>query len=204
MKTTTQQILKKISISFLLLLICQCCFATEDTNIIAAGDWSAPTNGLRARLLFSEDAKFNGTEMGVVYLELQNVSDAGNPMEVYYNIDHALHCQIADASDKPFHQPEMMDADIMSPGSYWLVLPHDSTLRFRISVNGWGIPKDGGLLIGLMSVMWLIPPTMHTDLFFSGSFNVNPPQNRRDGIPAWKGVLKLPPVKIPVKRLPEK
>ena len=175
------------------------CFAGSVIEPITIGDWSEPTNGLRGRLLFSEDAKFNGTEMGVVYLELQNVADVGNPMEIYYDIDHALHCQIADASDKPFHQPEMMAADIMSPFPYWIALPHDSILRFRVSVTGYGIPKDGGLTIGLMSDEWLIPPTLQTDLFLSGSFNVNPPQDK-DHIHAWKGAVKLPPVKIPAKK----
>jgi hypothetical protein len=46
MKPDTQHILNKIFISFLLLLVCQCCFAAEDTNIVAASDWSELTNGL--------------------------------------------------------------------------------------------------------------------------------------------------------------
>ncbi|MGA2028560.1 MAG: hypothetical protein ABSG87_00590 [Verrucomicrobiota bacterium] len=175
------------------------CFAGSVIEPITIGDWSEPTNGLRGRLLFSEDAKFSGTEMGVVYLELQNVADVLNPMEIYYDDGKEIHCQLADISGKLFHQPEMMDADIMSPGSYWIALPHDSTLRLRISVNGYGIPKDGGLLIGLMSDQWLIPPTLQTDLFLSGSFNVIPPQDK-DHIHAWKGVLELPKVKIPAKR----
>ena len=42
-------------------------------------------NGLRGRLLFAPGDVVNGTRMAVVYLEFQNVSDVGNPMEIYYD-----------------------------------------------------------------------------------------------------------------------
>jgi len=71
-------------------------------------------------------------------------------------------------------------------------------LRFRVSVDGWGIPKDAGLCVGLMPGVYDIPPTLHGNHFLSASFSVNPPAG--SDVHAWRGVLKLPAVKIPVSR----
>ncbi len=134
--------------------------------------------------------------MGAVYLELQNISGVVNPMEIYYDLDHALHPKLLDESNQPVARPTITDSSIFSPPNYWIMLPIDSTLRFRISVNGYGIPKDGGLFIGLMSADWLIPPTVQTDYFLSISFTVLPPKDPGH-IHAWKGELKFPKLKLP-------
>ena len=44
--------------------------------------WSAPTNGLQARLTLVEKPKLNGTRWLVPYLELRNVRDLAHPMEI--------------------------------------------------------------------------------------------------------------------------
>jgi hypothetical protein len=65
------------------------------------------------------------------------------------------------------------------------------------SVTGYGIPKDGGLSIGLMSGDWRIPYNSRDDRFLSASLSVNPPKDQVHTHP-WKGDLKLPRLKIPV------
>jgi dienelactone hydrolase len=160
------------------------------------GDWSEPVAGLRGRLLFGEGEKFNGTRMGIVYLELQNVSDVGNPMEIYFNIDRALPCELLDGDGKPVAQAGS-PASIQTPLPYWIALPHDSSLRFRVSVTGYGVPRDGGLQIGMMAGDWRIAPTSHGDYFLASRFVVSPPKDPNRPHP-WKGVLNLPKVKIPV------
>jgi hypothetical protein len=168
--------------------------SAADPEPLVAGGWSEPVNGLRGRLLFTEDARFNGTRMGAVYLEIQNVSDVLNPMEIYYDTFHALPCELLDGSNQPVAQAAS-PADIMSPTPFWIMLPYDSTLRFRVSVSGYGIPKDAGLSIGLMSGNWIIPPTSRAACFLSASFSVTPPETK-DHLHAWHGVLNLPKVKI--------
>jgi dienelactone hydrolase len=160
------------------------------------GDWSEPVAGLRGRLLFGEGERLNGTRMGIVYLELQNVSDVGNPMEIYFNIDNALPCDLFDGAGKPVVQAGS-PASIKTPDSYWIALPHDSSLRFRVSVTGYGVPRDGGLQIGMMGGDWRIPAGSPGDYFLAARFIVSPPKDPNRPRP-WKGFLKLPRVKIPV------
>lgn len=172
-----------------------CCGATA-LDVRTTGDWSVPVDGLRGRLLFGEGEKFNGTRMALIYLELQNVSDVGNPMEIYFDIDRALQAELLDASGESIPQAGS-PASIITPPSYWITLPHDSTLRFRVSVTGYGIPRDGGLSIGMMSGDWMIPADSRGDHFLSAPFSVSPPKDQTRPRP-WKGVLKLPKLKIPV------
>jgi len=89
-------------IPFLFLLFTsECCFSAVDTNLIAAGDWSAPvgsTQGfgfpnrgtLRGRILLAESPKSGGSPGWhdiAVYLELQECSDLWDgDMDVYCNM----------------------------------------------------------------------------------------------------------------------
>lgn len=183
------------SLALFLGLAMTCCGATA-LEVRTAGEWSAPVDGLRGRLLFGEGEKFNGTRMALIYLELQNVSDVGNPMEVYFDIDRGLDCELLDGSGKSIPKAGS-PASITTPPSYWITLPHDSILRFRVSVTGYGIPKDGGLSIGMMSGDWRIPANTRGDYFLTTPFSVSPPKEQSHSRP-WKGVLKLPKLKIPV------
>jgi hypothetical protein len=132
-------------------------------------------------------------------LELQNISGVGNPMEIYFDTMHSqLHFQLTDINNNPIKDsPSPLDQ--MTPDSYWINLPHDSTLRFRVSWNGYGIPKDTGLAIGVPEHFWIIPANSTNNYFLSASFDVSPPNNK-DHIHAWKGGLVLPNVKIPADR----
>ena len=146
---------------------------------MTAGEWSDAVGGLRGRLLFAEGEKVSGTRIGVVYLELQNLSDVSNPLDIY---DGALSGQFVDSSGRQVEQSHG-PANVMSPLPFWMVLPHDSTLRFRVSVTGYGTPKDGGLSIGLPSGHWLIPPVSGTTYLLSASFTVTPrPRSSLEGL----------------------
>ncbi len=188
----------KIFFSTIFIFVNCLCFAGSVIEPITIGDWSEPTNGLRGRLLFSEDAKFEGTEIGVIYLELQNVSDVLNPMEIYFDASQ-FQFGLGDVDGKSpmYNGGVVFDGFVLGP--YWINLPQDSTLRFQINENGYGIPKDAGLAIGLPRNFWVIPKTATNDYFLSASFDAIPAKDK-DHIHAWKGVLKLPPVKIPAKR----
>jgi hypothetical protein len=160
---------------------------------MTAGEWSDAVGGLRGRLLFTDGGEVvAGTRIGVVYLELQNLSDISNPLEIY---DGALSCQLLDGAGRQVEQSHAA-GNVMSPLPFWMMLPFDSTLRFRVSVTGYSAPTNGGLSIGLPSGHWLIPPMSRNSYFLSAFFSVTPPKDG-DHLHPWKGALKLPKVQIP-------
>jgi len=161
-----------------------------------AAEWSEPVRGLRGRLVYGEGEKFVGARMALIYLELQNVSDLGNPMQIYFNIDVAVPCELLDGTGKVI-PTSGSPADIESPEHYWISLPHDSSLKFRVSVTGYGVQPNGGLHIGMMAGDWRIPVGSRDERYLSARFSVTPPQEQ-GRVNVWKGELKLPPLKIPV------
>jgi hypothetical protein len=158
------------------------------------GSWSEAVKGLRGRLLLAPGDTVNGAGTAVVYLELQNASDVLSPMEIYFDPGRALRCEVLDTSGKPIARAGL-PADIMTPLPYWIVLPHDSTLRLRVSVSGYGVPKDAGLLIGMPSGDWLIPPGSRDELFLSVSF-ASSQAGSADHVHPWTGVLQVPKLKV--------
>jgi hypothetical protein len=181
---------------FLLFLSCQCCFAVTANDPVVAGEWSESVNGLRGRLLFGEDAPLNGTRVGAVYLELQNISAAGNDIQVFYDTRYSLHFELREPSDKA-RKDNGFRGFVLPPR--WLSLPKDSSLRFRVNLDGYGNPKDAGLHLGLPGEGWIIPSSETNDFFLPATFTVNPPKERDRAI-IWEGILKLPSVKIPFRK----
>ncbi len=188
----------KIFLSLLLFFSGQFCFAGSASKPITTGEWSETTNGLRGRLLFAEDKKIAGTRMGVIYLELQN-SSLGDTMHVYYDAKMSpFRCKLQDSVGKT-NPTQGADYDGFIPEACWLALPYDSTLRFRVTLGGFGIPQNGGLFIaGCLEDCWVIPASAQNDYFLTGTLRVTAPKNEtRPRV--WEGTLKLPPVKIPIK-----
>src|SRR4051794_26904411 len=89
--------------------------AQDDKRHFEMGDWSTPVNGLQGRLSTAFGKDFNGTRMIDVYLELRNVSDVGNPMEIYFDEYTSLGSSVTDAESKPLKLGPTA-ASIISPG----------------------------------------------------------------------------------------
>ncbi len=151
----------------------------------------------------SEDAPFNGTRLAVVYLELQNVSDVLNPLLVDF---HPPRFDLVDVTGKSIPQSPVA-ASIMTISNYTLLLPFDSALRFRVSVNGYGISKDSGIAFQLESGFWVVSADTREDRFLTGSFVVpelastDSEGRRKDverGNRVWRGTLNLPKLKVPL------
>jgi hypothetical protein len=159
------------------------------------GSWSEPVEGVRGRIIVAEDPKVNGTIMLAVYLELQNVSDVANPIEIYFDPDRTVQCQLLDANNKPA-AISGLPASIMQPPPFWLSLPYDSSMRFRVSVSGYGVPKDAGRLIPMTCGDWIIKADDHAVRSLEVTLNVSPPK-ATSGHRAWRGTIKMPGVKIP-------
>lgn len=211
-------------IALILLFVARaCCFAVDDTNVLAAGDWSKPVGDflgytLRGRLLLCDSPK---DRVPAVYLELQECSDGwGGCMDIYCNMKPTVALgghpdaqgreriekagavwELRDASDKLVSESEGGFGG-GAPGASWISLPCDSTVRLRASVYGGGRMKDGSLSIFFLSNHWVIPPRSPNDYYLSCTFTVDPPTNHVALAEhhVWQGTLTLPKMKIPVQR----
>lgn len=215
---------------FLVFAACRCCLAVEDTNVIAAGDWSKPVSdlrgcSLRGRLLMCE-GPWRGvgqTTQTAVYLELQECSDGfGCCVDVYCNMKPTValgagpdaqgreriekasaHWELRDATDRPVPESPGGNFGGGAPGASWISMPCDSTVRLRATVyGGGGRSKDGSLSIFFLSNYWVIPPRSTNDYFLSCTFTIDPPTNHVafPGHQVWQGTLELPKMKIPVQK----
>jgi hypothetical protein len=164
-----------------------------DDRKFETGEWSAVVGGLRGRLLAAPGGEFIGTRMVDVYLELQNVSDVGNPMEIYFNSYDSIKSVAVDSAGKDVKQPANA-ASITSPGPYWLSVPWDGTLRFRVSVSGYGVYKNSGTQVQMDSGNWLIALSDKAKYYLEAKFSSLPAPDKRR---AWEGTLILPKVLIP-------
>ena len=109
--------------------------------------WSRESNGLRARLAMRRSHVSNGTGIVVTHLELNNVSDIGNPMLVTLR-GQGMKFSVTDADGRtvPMSGGAFSGFDSCPPE---LILPHDSSIRFRIGPRGWGIPGEQAALVDL-------------------------------------------------------
>jgi hypothetical protein len=202
----------KATALFLLFAACRFCFAA-DTNIIAISDWSKPVGTgdwpqLRGRLMIAQGhspghaGAWPETE---VYLEFENVSDSIMPMQIYFDAWRGLRCELRDANGKLLPQSASGGSG-GGPAECWITLPHDSTIRVRANMSGYGKPKGSGLLLVLSpGASWDIQAGDTNDYFLCGTFTVTPPSNHvaKDFEAAraeWHGTLEFPKMKISVKK----
>ena len=83
------------------------------------------------------------------------------------------------------------------PGSQWIVLPSQATIRLRCSP--FGIHRPGAIaLCPDAAHLWTIPDNDNKTYFFSGTFTIDPPSNppALGGEQVWKGSIELPAVRI--------
>jgi hypothetical protein len=154
--------------------------------------WSEIVDGVQGRLLISKAERLNGSQLMDVTLELRNVSSA---VEVYYEFDRSvLSCKVVDAKGNTARQAPSV-ASILYPDPLWLVLPFDSSLRFRASVSGYGIPKDARAVIQMPCGIWALEPG-DGDYFLQATMSARP-QDEDRGHHAWHGTLSLPRAAMP-------
>jgi len=159
------------------------------------GEWSQTIDGVQGRLSISEDPSFHGTRMFAIYLELRNVSPVGVPFDFYFDWTRSFQCRLRD-KDENVLPTAGLPTSILVPPSFWLVLPYDGVVRFRVSVSGFMVPANSGALIPMLCGEWLVKSGEGKDYWFDATFVVNPPKvdlTRR----VWKGTLRLPRVKVP-------
>ncbi len=207
----------KITFVAVLLLFCVVhhgCGQT-DTNLLAAGDWSAPVSDaawtLRGRLLVyaplpeAPDEKKAGLwNAARVFLELQLVDPAiftiTEPAEIY--VDHylPLHCEMTDGRGQPVaSQPGWYPAGAPPPLPFIVTLSTDSMVRLRASTGVVAL-RPNVLKIAVPEAAWALPKMDTNDYFLSATFSpsTNHPSDLHYHV--WQGTLQLPRVKIPLDR----
>jgi hypothetical protein len=165
-------------------------------DVVAAGDWSEPVEGVRGRLIVTLGRTLGGGKVRetTIYLELQEVSDAvGQPKDVYFDPSHErLKCQLLDADGKEVPQGAGARSG-GNPGPCWLTLPHDSTIRLPVSPYGFGRDPADGLLLPFTQSQWLIPAGQTRHL--AATFTSQPPKGH-DRTKVWQGTLTLPKMSV--------
>jgi hypothetical protein len=135
--------------------ICFCCFA-DDTNIIAASDWSEPvslqnpktghTHEIRGRFLIVAGTEpgfgRSETNAAMTFVELQNVTRAESEnVDVYFDTAK-LKCKLNYANGEDVPMPQKVWAwSGDGAHSYWVVLPYNSTIRLFV-ISGSKSPLD--------------------------------------------------------------
>jgi hypothetical protein len=79
-------------------------------------------------------------------------------------------------------------------------LPCESTVRVRADMLLGPQSKPEGLEVFVPGGCWIIPPNSTSDFFLSATFT--PPKDHPSPLNyhVWQGTLKLPKMKIPVKK----
>jgi hypothetical protein len=217
MKRRSLFIARIIVISFFLRSL-QSCLGQTDTNLLATGDWSEIVRdsdaharyALRGRLLVYDDQPRSAASHARVYLELQNIFEGGwsLPLELYFDLGFPvgrrgdLYFEMRDALDRPLPPQPVSIRSIWTPEPYHIILPCDSTVRLRADMYNLGSgSKPDGLEILVSDGQWNIPPNATNDFFLSATLVA--PKDRPVPLKyphVWAGTLKLPKVKIPVRK----
>ncbi len=170
---------------------------TEQAAPVVAAEnlWSKPDGGIRGRLVVARGAPLNGTSQVQVYLELQNVSDVAN--SIHITPAHSMSFEVVDAKSNAV-KPAGLSLDVSTPDDrFGLVLPHQSTMRFLVSVTGIGVPKDKKWQVSVPHESsfrsWVIERTDANPYFLSGIFKAT--AERQVGR-TWAVDLSLPKVAV--------
>jgi hypothetical protein len=160
-----------------------------------ATGWSKPVDGLRARLVIPADQKRDGDPFIRVYLELQNTYKAQGDRKFRYTDDRVISVHVTDESGKALPAVSGPYEGLVY-GHENIVLPFDSTLRFRINDEGMGHGPDEHQIIDFGPAQsWTIPVSDGHTYFLSGTVTILPKPG--DAVMDWHGVLELPRVPIP-------
>ncbi len=173
------------------------------STVVANDDatWSETSNGLRARLFTRLDHFSNGTGIVVTQLELGNVRALKNPLLVTMHLkDITYRVTDADGHDVPV-PPLPGNSPIIDPLE--LVLPHDSSIRFRVGPLGSGVPGDQAALVDMGPYFARVLPRDGKAYYLSAVLDIPEVREvRGDRGKLWHGRLDIPRVRIPTEPEP--
>jgi len=182
----------KAIVSCLIFSVCQLCFATGDTNIIAMGEWSKPVSlrndqshdqTIRGRLLIVQgmEPAYGGpptTNGAMTFVELQNVTEACcDDIDVCFDV-MKLNCELSDSAGKVVPMPTG-GGGWSGRGPFapcWVKLPYNSTIR--LFVNGGTLDPLAVYPGGAPWRHWSIAGNDTNTYFLTGTLNLFTHTNR--------------------------
>jgi hypothetical protein len=171
-----------------LLLAASASWASENDAL-----WSAPVNGLRARLTILPAEK-PGSPFCRVMIEMQNVDDVAGQKKIRFSPE-CLALHVADGAGREL-PVSSGPYDGMSPQWEPTLLPYAGTIRFQVSFPGLGYRSTDKVIVDVgPSKAWIVPQDASA-YFLSGKLIVE----KRDGDHPhmdWSGELALPKIEIP-------
>jgi hypothetical protein len=161
--------------------------------------WSAPVNGLRARLSVLPPTKPDAPFCRV-YIEFENVSDVLGQKKIRFD-PGKLTLAVADQSGKKLAADAHGSYSATVPTWQPMLLPMDGALRFRISFPGLGCKlRDNGVIVDMgPGRSWIIPQDGST-YRLSGAFTIEKEKGEIGSNSSrldWSGTLTLPGATIP-------
>src|SRR6187401_1961657 len=168
------------------------CQAADGPIVIAAGDWSKPVAdnrgfAVRGRLVIAEKEKNRDQRSVAVYVELQDASEhVGSTMQIYCDLGRkdfrpeykgGLHCEMRNKDGKLIPAMGYPFGGAV-PGSLWMTLPSDGTIRLRASP--FGVRRERAIAITSdLSSLWIIGEDDPSEHFLSGTFTVDPAPDQK-------------------------
>jgi len=119
-----------------------------------------------------------------------------NPIDVYYGNGEGLRLEVMDGQNKKIAPGSIYPYNLVMGPPYGIVLPHDSSLRFLVSiVIGDGMPKNPGVLLAMGGIDGpvFLPNDVSGSYSLQGTFTaiaVKKPGSQGE----WHGTLTLPKV----------
>ncbi len=167
-----------------------------------ADGWSAPVNGLQARLALNRTRVFNGTTMIVPQLELRNVSQVINPLHFVWDTPE-LKCTVADKDGNALPNAGVGVYSGPMGQHFEITLPPGGTLTFPVLAGGAGVPAGAAGMIDLGpsntmtfqddGKIWLFKARLDV-----AENKVVPKNSTQD----WYGTITFPPLEVPLKAQP--
>jgi hypothetical protein len=165
------------------------------------GAWSEAVNGLRGRLIITQEKEDNGVQRPKVFLELQNVAGDLSPLQINgFNPQTSFQCRVFDSAKNTVGSNLGKIREMQLP-AFTLVVPFESSLRLNVNRHNpgaWGFlkaPPKERIEIVLGAGIWTIEKGNRADYFLEGTFHI---EEAKPATPLnWAGTLEIPRVKIP-------
>jgi len=206
-----------------ILLCASYCWAVESTNVIALSDWSSPVRcediAVRARLLILSGSppNYGGSEPErgtMLFLELENMTTTHRAAAKVFFDWANLRFEFVGTNGLsvpfPKSQGGYCGGTLNQTGQTWLLLPWNSPVRLFVAAGRSDrivFYRNGGAADSIMSP-WHIPLADSNDQYLAVTLTFDSPTNGTrlvmtpaenwvgNGTQDWRGVLKIPPMRI--------
>ena len=163
--------------------------------VLPEGEWSAVVDGIRGRLITTPRTE-DGRPQVQIDLELENVSDLGNPIEISWtDVHNQLELSLEDENGIAAGGAIKPAGNHMTPTPFWLQLPSETLIRFTVSSGAYEYFPDGRVwLRPLPFSAWFMTENRGRKLYLRG--RLVPGKSTESGHTPWKGPLALPRVAL--------